>query len=534
MVGLFKKFKSGFAVSAFVLGAGLSNASSAGAANVSAFLEHEAVSWNNTVINVSPIADFYKARSGEGIWTSNAALTPAGLELIELIKNAAIDGLETADYLSALPKQLEGQVPDVYVGIELYLSQAFIGFARDLYAGRTTPAVSDPDIIIKRKEIDVSAWLEKAAIEGAKEVFASLRPSHPQYAQLRQMLVGYRNLARFGGWQAISKGPTLKPGMSDPRVVEMRRNLQARGYSAIGSDTPDLYDDGLKDVVMHFQKRHGLDVDGVAGPATINAMSYSVDYRIKQIVTNMERWRWLPRNLGRKHVFVNQAAFQLHIRRDGQVVDRRKVIVGKEFHKTPMFSDRIRYAEFNPTWTVPPSIAGRAILPKLIQNPGYLAANDYQLFTSWKAGAPAMSPAAINWDSVNPKRFPYKIVQSPGRKNALGQVKFMFPNKHAVYLHDTSNRELFARSRRAYSSGCIRVHRPMEFAAKLFSESGVSRGKIDSILDSSKTTRVNLKQPVPVHLAYFTVWVNEEGIPSFYEDIYERDKLVSNILFGEV
>lgn len=504
------------------------------AANVSDFLNHEAVSWNNTVINVSPISEFYAARSGEGVWTTSQGMTEAGKELVALISQADDDGLEAKDYLSALPDDLDHQVPDAYVGIELYLSQAFLAFGRDLYAGRTTPSVSDPEIVIKRKEINATDWLNQVVQNGPKAVLASLRPSHPQYAQLRQMLVGYRNLSRFGGWLPVSKGPTLKPGMSDPRVAEMRQNLIGRGYSGLSSATPNDYDDGLKEVVMHFQKRHGLDVDGVAGPATIKAMSHSVEYRIQQIVTNMERWRWLPRNLGNKHVFVNQAAFQLHIREGDKVTDRRKVIVGKEFHKTPMFSDRIRYAEFNPTWTVPPSIAGRAILPKLKQNPGYLAANDYQLYTSWKSGAPAMSPATVNWDSVNPKRFPYRIVQKPGRKNALGQVKFMFPNKYAVYLHDTSNRELFAKSRRAYSSGCIRVHRPMEFAAKLFSSSGVSRGKIDTILDSKKTTRVNLKKAVPVHLAYFTVWVNEAGIPSFYEDIYDRDKLVGNILFGKV
>jgi len=414
--------------------------SSLQAANVSDFLAHEAVSWNNTVINISPIADFYTSRSGEGIWTTSQGMTLAGKELIKLIEKADIDGLEAKDYLSALPKDVENQVPDAYVGIELYLSQAFVAFGRDLYAGRTTPSVSDPEIVIKRKKINPTAWLESVASEGPKDFLAKLRPSHPQYAQLRQMLVGYRNLSRFGGWEPVSKGATLKPGMTNTRVSEMRNNLIARGYSGLNSSTPELYDDGLKDVVMH------------------------------------------------KHVFVNQAAFQLHIREGDKVTDRRKVIVGKEFHKTPIFSDRIRYAEFNPTWTVPPSIAGRAILPKLKQNPGYLAANDYQLFTSWKAGAPAMSPASVNWNSVNPKRFPYRIVQKPGRKNALGQVKFMFPNKHAIYLHDTSNRELFAKSRRAYSSGCIRVHKPMEFAEKL----------------------------------------------SFYEDIYDRDKLVGNILFGNV
>ncbi len=216
----------------------LASVSSTHAANVSDYLSHEAVSWNNTVINITPIADFYASRAGAGIWTSFNGMTEAGKELVKLISQAEADGLETKDYLSALPGDLDNQVPDAYVGIELYLSQAFIAFGRDLYAGRTTPSVSDPEITIKRKDINVTAWLENAANLGPKVVLAGLRPSHPQYAQLRQMLVGYRNLSRLGGWQPISKGPTLKPGMIDVRVAEMRRNLQARGYSGLGSATP--------------------------------------------------------------------------------------------------------------------------------------------------------------------------------------------------------------------------------------------------------------------------------------------------------
>ncbi|MEO0329720.1 MAG: peptidoglycan-binding protein, partial [Pseudomonadota bacterium] len=398
-------------------------------ANVSEFLEHQAVSWNNTVINVDPMAQFYAARSGQGIWTTNSGLTDAGTSLVKLINRARDDGLEDRDYLSNMPGLTEGLTEEALMGVELFLSQSFLAFGRDLHSGRTTPAVSEPDIIIPRKQLDPTQWLTFAAENGPAEAFRKLRPAHTQYAQLRQMLTGYRNLARLGGWPDISKGPTLKPGMTDPRVVELRNNLKGRGYDGLISQMPDLFDDGLKSVLMHFQKRHGLEVDGVAGPATIAALSHSVDYRIKQIVTNMERWRWLPENLGTRYVFVNQAAYNLHIRNNGKITDERKVIIGKEFHKTPMFSDNIRYAEFNPTWTVPASIAGRAILPKLKKDPGYLAANDYKLFTSWKAGAPAMSPYSIDWASVNPKRFPYRIVQSPGKKNALGQVKFMFPNK---------------------------------------------------------------------------------------------------------
>ena len=526
--------RSSVALCALMLLFGM-DAQSSRAASVSEFLDYQALDWNGTVINMEPLASFYQARGGEGIWTNGTGLSENGKAFLKTIRNAADDGLETKDYLSAFPTGIVKISPAALPGVELYFSQGFLKFARDLHAGRTTPAVSEPDIIIKRKTIDPQVWLSRVDSEGVDATIRALRPSHPQYAQLRQMLTGYKNLARLGGWPAITSGSTLKPDMTDPRVGEMRANLQGRGYQGITSDNPNYFDEGLAEVVEHFQKRHGLDVDGVAGPATIKAMSHSVDYRIKQIITNMERWRWLPSNLGNRHVFVNQAAFNLHIRNNGKITDQRKVIVGKEFHKTPMFSDRIRYAEFNPTWTVPSSIAGRSILPKLKQNPGYLDANGFQLYTSWKSGAPAMSPFSVNWSSVNPKRFPYRIVQRPGEKNALGQVKFMFPNKHAIYLHDTPQRGLFSKARRAFSSGCIRVFKPLEFAEKLFNPGGnLPNSKMNSILNSRRTTRVNLKRPVPVHLTYFTVWVNEDGRPSFYEDIYDRDRLVGNILFGNV
>jgi len=504
-------------------------------ADVSAYLDYQAVNWNNQAISLQRSAPFYMQRAGAGIWTDGANINDNGRQLIAALRRANEDGLESADYLSGLPADYERLTAEAMAGLELYLSQQALAFARDLYAGRATPSVTDPEIVIRRKEFDPVVWLKMATEKGPAALFESVRPAHPQYGQLQEMLANYRNLERFGGWPEISEGATLKPGMEDPRVGELRANMVGRGYTGLASQQPDIYDAILQGAVEHFQVRHGLARDGAVGPATVKMMNLPLEYRIQQIITNMERWRWLPRELGDRHVFVNQAAFELHIREGRQVTDRRKVIVGKEFHKTPMFSDRIRYAEFNPTWTVPGSIAGRAILPKLRQNPSYLDANGYKLYTSWKSGAPAMSPHSIDWSSVNPKRFPYRIVQKPGKNNALGLVKFMFPNKHAVYLHDTSNRELFAKARRAYSSGCIRVHRPMEFAEKLFAPSrNLSRGKIDGILASQKTTRVNLADPVPVHLTYFTVWVSEDGVSSFYEDIYGRDKLVGNILFGRV
>ncbi|MEM9331161.1 MAG: L,D-transpeptidase family protein [Pseudomonadota bacterium] len=419
------------------------------AANVASVLRGDAIKWNGTVIDLDPLKKYYRGKLGKGIWTGKKGLNKRGVELVQSLQSATADGLEPRDYLSALPQNIQNLTGKDLAAAELYLSQSFWKFGRDLSAGRTTPAVSEPDIIISRKKTDVQGWLKLASRRGPAKVIAELRPPHPQYAALSKLLA------------------TTKPG-----------SAQAR-----------------------------------------------------QIIVNMERWRWLPRSLGKRHVLVNQAAFEMLLSDKGKVVDKRRVVVGKPFHKTPMFSHTIQYAEFNPTWTVPRSIAGNEILPKLRRDPGYLEKNNYKVYTSWKADAPAMNPHSVDWQSVNSKKFPYRIVQQPGENNALGQVKFLFPNKFNVYLHDTQSKQLFSEKNRAFSHGCIRVHKPLEFAEQLFGSRALNQAKIQKILANPSPQRVNLKKQVPIHLAYFTVWV-EGGNPKFHKDVYARDKLVGNILFG--
>jgi len=419
------------------------------AARVSKIMRGDAIKWNGTVIDLGPLKKFYRGKLGKGIWTGKKGLNKRGVELVKVLQQAGNDGLEPSAYLSALPKNVQSLAGDDLAATELYLSQSFWKFGRDLSAGRTTPAVSEPDIIISRKTTDVQGWLKVAARKGAANVIGQLRPKHAQYLALRKALT------------------------------------KTKASSAKG----------------------------------------------RQIIVNMERWRWLPRSLGKRNVLVNQAAFEVLLTENGKITDRRRVVVGKPFHQTPMFSHIISYAEFNPTWTVPESIASTEILPKLRKDSGYLERNNYKVYTSWKKDAPAMNPNSVDWHSVNRKDFPFKIVQQPGGKNALGQVKVMFPNKFNVYLHDTPAKNLFAQSSRAFSHGCIRVEKPLEFVEKLFGSRALSQSKIKKILSDPATHKVNLKKPVPVHLAYFTAWV-EKGKVKFHKDVYGRDKLVSNILFG--
>lgn len=494
----------------------------------------QAMLWRGDVIDLNATAAFYDKAEGGPVWTTGGRPNGRARELVEAINDADADGLSPNDYLSANlrdPGKLSSTTDAD--GFERAMSSAFLRFARDIHGGRTTPSIGASNIVITRKPVEAGYWLAFVRDKGVGQALKQLRPTHPQYYQLRQMLAGYRALAARGGWPKIPTGASLKPGMSDGRVSAMRANLKARGYSGI--DGGATYDSNLVAVVKHFQKRHGLEADGVAGKGTIEAMNVSAQARVQQIIVNMERWRWLPENLGSRHVFVNQAGFELFLSVGGKTVDRRRVIVGKPFHQTPMFSHQISYAEFNPTWTVTPAIAVNEFLPKLRKDPGYLARNDYVLYGGWGAGAPVIDPYNVDWAAVSTKNFPYKIVQQPGPKNALGVVKFMFPNPFNIYLHDTPSRQLFAETGRAFSHGCIRVDKPVDFANKLFGlDATLSPSQIKTIIEAGKTKAVNLKSKVPVHLAYFTTWVDDDGAPYFFPDIYERDKLVARFLFGGV
>lgn len=423
----------------------------ANAESVRAFATVQAINWRGSVINVEPLMPFYKRQNYTGIWTQKKGLSKRGKQLLGALNNAWLDGLEPLDYLAGFPGKPDKLRGEQLAGAELYLSNAAVRFARDLYAGRTTPAVSEPDIVIHRKKLDLIALLGSMAKNGPENVLDRLRPLHPQYHALQKALTRTQ----------------------DP-------------------------------------------------------------IKQRQIIVNMERWRWLPRKLGDIHVFVNTAAFLMYTRKNGKDIDRRRVIVGQKFHKTPIFSDNIKVSEFNPTWTVTPSIAGNEILPKLRKDSNYLKKRGYDLYASWKKDAPKMNANQIDWTSVNGKRFPYKIVQPAGPKNALGQVKFLFPNKFHVYLHDTANRKLFNQSNRDLSHGCIRVYKPIEFADLLFALDGnPAKSKIDQIIASKKTKSIKFKRPIPVHLTYFTAWI-KNGKTQFFNDVYGRDKKISQILFGQI
>jgi murein L,D-transpeptidase YcbB/YkuD len=288
---------------------------------------------------------------------------------------------------------------------------------------------------------------------------------------------------------------------------------------------PELFDPRLETAVKGFQQRHGLQADGVVGPATLAALNVPVAERIAQIRVNLERQRWIMHEAYDEFLVVDIAGFQVYWIKDNEIIWQEQVQVGKEYTQTPVFKDRIRYLDFNPTWTIPPGILKRSILPKLKKNPNYLEQQGYLLLTQ---DGKAVDPATVNWQTL--KGFPYIVRQPPGPNNALGLVKFMFPNPHYVFLHDTNHRELFDQTRRSFSSGCVRVRNPFDLAERLLAgQADWDRARIEQVVASGKTTRVNLKRPLRILIAYNTAMATPDQV-YFKPDIYQRDAPVLTAL----
>ncbi|MDX1710291.1 MAG: L,D-transpeptidase family protein [Rhodovibrionaceae bacterium] len=480
------------------------------------------------------LQQFYAGRDHQAAWVDALGLTDAGRSVVKVLAEADREGLRAEDYFIAdIATLSDSQEPAALGQLDVLISGALLEYAGDLKRGRLAPRSIDPELFQAPDSFDRLTELRRlAASQRPGADLRDLAPALPEYRRLRRALAHYREIEAAGGWPGLPEGETLKEGMRDPQVAVLRRHLTVTGDLSVSSNDAELFDSGLTQAVMRYQRRLGLDADGVVGPATRAQLNVPVNTRIGQIVLNMERWRWMPEDLGERYVLVNLAGFELEVVEFGSVHLAMKVVVGRPYRRTPVFSDTISYLEVNPTWTVPPTILREDILPKLRKDPGYLAENNMKLYHGWDASAPALDPAGIDWQSVPPRANPYRIVQAPGPKNALGRIKFMFPNKYQVYLHDTPSRELFSRPARAFSSGCIRVERPMELADYLLgANADWDRSRVEKLIAEGQTTRVNLARPVPVHLTYATAWIGEGGTIHFREDVYGRDTLLADALF---
>lgn len=362
--------------------------------------------------------------------------------------------------------------------------------------------------------------------------FGTAAPEEPQVLgelcvlpALENAISTYREIATQGGWPTVPEGPALQEGDTDNRLLFLRKRLVASADLARSAVQGNRFDDILKEAVQRFQTRHGLTADGVVGAKTLGELNVPVDERIRQLTASLERCQPLPQALEPRHILVNIAAFTLTVFDNGKPVLSMPVIVGKTFRQTPVFNGRIASLVLNPSWEVPHSIATADLLPKIQKNPDFLAKLHLRVFRDWTANS-EIEPATIDWAKLKPARFPYRLHQDPGPSNALGRVKFLFPNPYDVYLHDTPAHELFRKDARTFSSGCIRLARPLDLAVYLLQGTPLgSLAALNEAIGRDKTQNIAIPSPIAVHIVYMTAWVDNDGIVQFRPDIYHRDSV---------
>jgi murein L,D-transpeptidase YcbB/YkuD len=491
-----------------------------------------------SIASVNLLLEIYEKRDYLPAWNDQRQIG----ELLTAIKATAADGLDPSDYHL---KQVEFIYSELVVGRQvssanspatravqdIILTDSLARLGYHQLFGKVNPYTFDPHWNFRRElnDIDPATALQSAIdAPSLTDFLNNFFQRGWFYRKLQAALADYRQIAANGGWPIVEDGPTLKPGNSDRRLPELARRLIISGDLAprIAVDKLTIYDESLQEAVRRFQERHALETDAAIGPATLRALNVPVEKRVEQLEINIERARWVLDDIEDDFVMVNIAGFRAYVLRGRKIVWETKVQVGSAFHQSPVFRDEIKYVVINPTWTVPFSIATKEILPKIKRDPNYFATRDFDLKTH---SGKFIDPSIVNWEKITARNFPYWLVQRPGPNNALGRVKIMFPNEHAVYLHDTPSKALFSKAARAFSHGCIRVENPFDFAQQLLGD-GWNQEKFQQVLDEGKTKSVSLSKPMQVLLLYWTVMVEPDGVVYFYDDVYERDARIAKAL----
>lgn len=487
----------------------------------------------------APVRQFYAARGFAPLWLdADGGASDAARSLLDWVGEAERHALPAARYDTAELGLRLAREPSEAAGaeLELELTRLFLDYARDLSSGLLEPGEISRQIHIEPPRPEPATLLSRAAKAGDMEGFlAGLAPSDPTYDQLLTLYRDIQAIARTGGWgRPIEQGPTLRRGDRDPRMPRIRDRLMALGdlppveqvaSSEVMTDAEPQSSESLtmggrlESAVLRFQERHGLNTDGAIGPKTLAALNTSASERAAQVAVNLERMRWLNRDPGRRHVVINIPAYRMTLIEDGKPRFSTRTIVGKaNRHETPEFTDTLEHLVINPYWNVPRSITVEEILPELRKDPTYLERNNMEL-----VGFDVPS-SEINWEFVSPSIFPARVRQRPGPGNALGAVKFLFPNQYSIYMHDTPTKRLFERDERDFSHGCVRLQDPFEFAHLLLGmQSDNPEGLFARLRSREGQQWVTLENPIPVYLTYRTAWVDEADTWQFRADIYGRD-----------
>ncbi len=502
---------------------------------------------------------FYAQRQFRPVWTSLAGIEERAFPVLEKLARAPEEGMEPALYRVPVVWSVNGDLEEIessaarLAQFDIELTAAALRYAQHASGGVVNPNKLSAYHDLHPPRVGAAAALQKLAASGQPARWlAALQPSHRAYrifrAALKRLGAGHKETPLA----PIAAGPVIRPGGFDERLPLIRQHLIRLGLmnggqgakeaalhkpqgngevanDAISENDPNIYDAKLERAIRAFQKSAGLRADGLIGKGTLRALNGrrggGVSARIRKIRLNMERLRWEPRDFGRTHFLINQPAFEAYLVRNGKTVWKTRVIIGKPDKQTAFFNDEMETVVFNPYWGVPQSILTREMMPRLMRDPSYL---DRKGFEVYDRRGRKISSASVDWYAYGGQRkVPFTVRQQPGARNALGHIKFLFPNKHSIYMHDTPSRGLFSRKRRAFSHGCVRVQKPKEMAELV---TGLSRRAIEAKIAAGENDRMNLKHKIPVHMAYFTAWPDDAGRIHYYADVYGRDKLLDKAL----
>jgi L,D-transpeptidase YcbB len=484
------------------------------------------------------LAAIYQEIGIQPLWVSTAGPGPTAGIIIDRLRRSYLEGLNPEDYDVSLIQSLwTTDRPDELARLDTLLTYNLATYIHDISYGQLKLYQADPELFAAAGNTGfdpVQAIQVSLSVEDLGAYLDSLPPQHRYYVSLKEALEHYRLLALSAQWPYIPSGPLIRPGDSDQRLLAVATRLAAtEPIEGVDTFSTDHYHERLVDAVEGFQQRHGLEPDGIIGPQTLAMLNRTPAELAAVIRANLARWRWQAHNISDTYLMVNIAAFHIKAVRNDRLVHDLPVIVGKFQHQTPVFSDAIRYLDFNPFWNVTPSIARNEDLPALQKNPRHLVERNIRLFSSWQADAHELDSTAIDWQTVSRSQMSrYLLRQDPGPWNALGRVKFVFPNHHSVYLHDTPARDLFRQTSRSFSHGCIRVSQPLLlalFCLQLSDESWTMEA-IENIVASGRRKVISLRQRLPVHLTYQTAWVDKDGSIRFNADIYQRDTKLLQVL----
>ena len=491
----------------------------------------------------------YKELLFTPVWMRENSLSPAAKELFAYIRNDNTLNKNGKLYkdsaiLEKMAENMYAEGGNIYakVSLEFKISQLYKGYTDYAYFGSINWGAFNARIsnlkvndvstewVLHRPEVYPAKMLGNAALgQSLKKQLDKAVPKAYHYKELQKELKKYLAMREDGGWDQVAVFKKLKPGRHSEGVYSLRERLRVTGdYVACDeSEEDNRYDKCLQKAVKHFQARNGLKEDAVVGGVTLKELNKSVDERITTIRLNLDRLKWLNERESKRHVIINIPDFQLYFEEEGRLIQTMGVITGTPKHPTPIFSDTVEIIVLNPYWNVPKSIIQKEMIPKLMRNPNAMARQGIEIRSGWGKDAKKVSGGSVNWSQYRySKNMPYRFAQVPGYKNALGKVKFLFPNKFSVYMHDTPTKHLFKKNRRAFSHGCIRLQKPRELL-RIFStfNDNVDFDKSQKVLKGKKNSYIRLEEKVPVDVVYLTAWVDYDGKLQFRNDVYHYDEM---------